>query len=228
MKKIVIFLIALITISSTAQTLDTVPKKQSRFIPYKSRRVLKNGNSEYYTVNGDTVREKLTKGDKVYTIVKGDTISWEWRVGSPQYWNKRIKEEYGYMSPIKIKVSFTGSDYAGQVLIDMIITNCSPKSIKYVTVKANLINSVGDKIRDEISGSTVLSVRAVGPIEAMPSNGDNYEERKARCSQEFDFATRFYTELNYTYQVYQIVIQYMDNKVVTLSGSNAMKHVVWD
>ena len=110
----------------------------------------------------------------------------------------RCKKEFRKPSPITI-INWTYTiDYVGGVEWNLNIRNNTDKQIKYVTLKWDCYNAVGDLIRDDINWKTYCKVRYTGPLNAHST------------SNRIKNTTKFYNHTLKSYKMTEIVVEYMD------------------
>ena len=133
---------------------------------------------------------------------------------------------YKKNSPFIISdISWTANSVGG-IEVSLNITNCTGQTIKYVTFQGYFINAVGDRCRNDISGSTTWKAKGVGPIGPCPTTADNYYDRKNNCGARYSFDDlTFYTRVAHTFRLSSVTVEYTNGRKVTLSGANLNKHV---
>lgn len=109
------------------------------------------------------------------------------------------------ISPITILSRTYDKDFLGGVEWTFEIKNNSDKVIKYITLKWNCYNAVGDLIYDEITGDNSKGIKITGPL-------------KSGKIQRYTNASKFY---NYTYAsstITTIIVEYMDGETVNITS----------
>ena len=133
---------------------------------------------------------------------------------------------YKKNSPFIISDISWSANSVGGIEVSLSITNCTGQTIKYVTFQGYFINAVGDKCRNDISGSTTWKARGVGPIGPCPTTADNYYDRKNNCGARYSFDDlTFYTRVAHTFRLSSVTVEYTSGRKITLSGANLNKHV---
>lgn len=128
--------------------------------------------------------------------------------------------------PFVISDIYWSSNSAGGIEVSLSVTNCSGQTIKYVTFQGYFINAVGDKCRNDISGSTIWKARGIGPIGPCPTTPDNYYDRVNNCSARYNFDDlTFYSKVASTFRLSSVIVEYTNGSKVTLTGANLNKHV---
>lgn len=126
-------------------------------------------------------------------------------------------------APAIIKVGDWNMDSAGGITVDITFTNCTSQKIKYVYFRGYFLNAVGDKCRNDITGSTEWKYRGVGPIDAMP------KELQKNYYPNVEFwrfgNPKFYSTIAHTFRLSSVTIEYMNGKKTTLSGAELKKRV---
>lgn len=133
------------------------------------------------------------------------------------------------LGPALIKVTGWTMDSAGGITVSLQITNCTNQRIKYVTFKGYFLNAVGDRCRNEISGSTEWKGRGVGPIEAYPKTPDELVDGGKEHIGYYDFEhSSFYTRTADTFHLSSVTIEYMNGKKTVLAGAELKKRVIYE
>ena len=133
---------------------------------------------------------------------------------------------YKKNSPFIISDISWSANSVGGIEVSLSITNCTGQTIKYITFQGYFINAVGDKCRNDISGSTTWKARGVGPIGPCPTTADNYYDRKNNCGARYSFDDlTFYTRVAHTFRLSSVTVEYTSGRKITLSGANLNKHV---
>ncbi len=136
---------------------------------------------------------------------------------------------YKEFSPVIISVGAWTSNSVGKITVNISVTNCSLQTIKYITFNGYFKNTVGDKCRNEINGSTVWSGQGVGPIGPRPNSVDDFDAKYEECKAAYTFDNiPFYSRIADSFYLSSVKIQYMNGKTITLSGANLKKHVRYD
>lgn len=135
-------------------------------------------------------------------------------------------QKFKAKQPFIIQNISWSSNSVGGIYVSLDIFNYAGQAIKYVTLQGYFLNAVGDKCRNEISGSTVWKARGVGPIGPGPTSVENYYERflNNKATYNFDELT-FYSKSANTFRLSSVTVQYMNGKTITLSGADLNKHV---
>ena len=147
--------------------------------------------------------------------------------------NKRVEEsltariqEYKKNQPFIIDNISWSSNSAGGMYVSLDFMNCTNLAIKYVTFQGYFLNTVGDKCRNEIGGSTIWKARGVGPIGPCPTTVDNHYERLQKCKASYDFdELTFYTRSADSFWLSSVTVEYKNGRKIILSGANLNKHV---
>ena len=98
-------------------------------------------------------------------------------------------------------------DYVGGVEWSFRFTNNTDKVVKYITVKWNCYNAVGDLVRDEITGKTSHGVRVTGPLNPR-------ETTDFLCN-----STKFYSYSFGKAILSSMVVEFMDGTVIQVSDA---------
>lgn len=117
----------------------------------------------------------------------------------------RCNEEFRKKSPITILNWTYDIDYAGGVEWNFNIKNNTDKQIKYVVLKWECYNAVGDLVYDEISWKPYVKVRFTGPLDAYATS-----DRKRNT-------TKFYNYNVDNYKLIEAEVEYMDGTIETLN-----------
>lgn len=129
-------------------------------------------------------------------------------------------------TPAIIKVGGWKMDSAGGIEVDITFTNCTSQKVKYVYFRGYFLNAVGDKCRNDITGSTEWKYRGVGPIDAMP------KELQKNYYPNVEFwrfgNPKFYSSIAHTFRLSSVTIEYMNGKKTTLSGAELKKRVKYE
>jgi hypothetical protein len=114
-------------------------------------------------------------------------------------------------------------DSAGGIEVDITFTNCSSQKVKYVYFRGYFLNAVGDRCRNEITGSTEWKYRGVGPIDPFPKTSDDssYGHRHTY----FFGNPRFYSSIAEKFRLSSVTIEYMNGTKKVLSGAELKKRV---
>lgn len=137
-----------------------------------------------------------------------------------------LSQQMQRLSPVGVKVSWSSNSIGG-IDISVVVFNCSLQTIKYITLTGYFTNPVGDKCKNLIGGGYSWKVKGIGPIGPRPKTIEYYYEQSQSFSAEYNFDTVFYSETAEYIHVTSIIIQYMNGKTVTLSGSKLSKHLVY-
>ena len=138
----------------------------------------------------------------------------------------KLIQTYKEYDPVIVKLDSWDSNSAGGIEVSLSVINCSPQTIKYITIQGYFTNAVGDKCHNEIGGGTVWKGRGVGPIGPRPTSLDNFYERIDDCKGSYTFDNlTFYSRTAQYFHFSSVTIQYMNGKTITLSGNNLKKHV---
>lgn len=139
-----------------------------------------------------------------------------------------LMQLYKEKNPVVVEVDSWSTNSVGGISVKLSVTNCSLKTIKYISFQGYFLNAVGDKCRNEIGGSTVWKARGIGPIGPRPTSLDNFAERFDNCRGTYDFDDpTFYSEVADAFHLSSVSIQYTDGKTVTLSGAALQSHVIY-
>lgn len=127
------------------------------------------------------------------------------------------------LAPAIIKVGGWNMDSAGGIVVDITFTNCTSQKVKYVYFRGYFLNAVGDKCRNDITGSTEWKYRGVGPIDIMPKQ----LQKNYYPNVEFwRFGNpKFYSSIAHTFRLSSVTIEYMNGKKTTLAGAELKKRV---
>jgi hypothetical protein len=124
-------------------------------------------------------------------------------------------EDLKLMDPAYIEVKKIKTDYAGGNEVTIKFTNCGSLIIKYVYFTGYFLNAVGDKCRDEVSGSTVWKYTGVGPVSRIPNTPDRF----GPYIKYFHSDPLFYSKNARKFRLSSVTIEYMNGKKTVLSGS---------
>lgn len=124
-------------------------------------------------------------------------------------------EDLKLMDPAYIEVKKIKTDYAGGNEVTIKFTNCGSLKIKYVYFTGYFLNAVGDKCRDEVSGSTVWKYTGVGPVSRIPNTPDRF----GSYIKYFHSDPLFYSKNARKFRLSSVTIEYMNGKKTVLSGS---------
>lgn len=139
---------------------------------------------------------------------------------------KQSIQEYKAKQPFIIQNIDWSSNSVGGIYVSLDVFNYAGQAIKYVTLQGYFLNAVGDKCRNEISGSTVWKARGVGPIGPGPTSVENYYERFLNNKATFHFDELFfYSRSANTFRLSSVTVEYTNGRKITLSGANLNKHV---
>lgn len=139
-----------------------------------------------------------------------------------------LMQLYKGKNPVLVEVDSWSTNSVGGISVKLSVTNCSLKTIKYISFQGYFLNAVGDKCRNEIGGSTVWKARGIGPIGPRPSSLDNFAAQFDACRGTYDFDDpTFYSEVADAFHLSSVSIQYMDGKTITLSGAALQSHVIY-
>lgn len=97
-----------------------------------------------------------------------------------------------------------GTGYTASVL------NTSKKAIKYIWFYVLGINAVGDPVVERTKGTSLMTLRGIGPIESMESG-------------EYDFEYVWFTDLVETTKLKSVKVQYMDGTIRTHSNPESLR-----
>lgn len=123
----------------------------------------------------------------------------ECEVVSAQWPTEKMK------SPVTMSDRKWSRDYVGGVEWSFRFTNNTEKVVKYITVKWNCYNAVGDLVRDEITGKTSHGVTVTGPIN--PGETTDY-----LCN-----STKFYSYSYSTSSISYLKVEFMDGTVIQIN-----------
>ena len=124
-------------------------------------------------------------------------------------------EDLKLMDPAYIEVKKIKMDDAGGNEVTIKFTNCSSLKIKYVYFTGYFLNAVGDKCRNEITGSTVWKYTGVGPVSRIP----NAPDRFGSYIKYFHSDPLFYSKNARKLRLSSVTIEYMNGKKIVLSGA---------
>lgn len=124
-------------------------------------------------------------------------------------------EDLKLMDPAYIEIKKIKMDNAGGNEVTIKFTNCSSLKIKYVYFTGYFLNAVGDKCRDEITGSTVWKYTGVGPVSRIP----NAPDRFGSYIKYFHSDPLFYSKNARKFRLSSVTIEYMNGKKKVLSGA---------
>ena len=124
-------------------------------------------------------------------------------------------EDLKLMDPAYIEVKKIKTDYAGGNEVTIKFTNCGSLKIKYVYFTGYFLNAVGDKCRDEVSGSTVWKYTGVGPVSRIPNTPDRF----GSYIKYFHSDPLFYSKNARKFRLSSVTIEYMNGKKTVLSGA---------
>ena len=110
-------------------------------------------------------------------------------------------------SPITMSDWKWSRDYVGGVEWSFRFTNNTNKVVKYITVKWNCYNAVGDLVRDEITGKTSHGVTVTGPINPR-------ETTDFLCN-----STKFYSYSFSKAVLSYMVVEFMDGTVIRINDA---------
>ena len=141
--------------------------------------------------------------------------------------NKIRKEEnfanLRTLSPAFIEVTGWTMDSAGGITVSIRFTNCSSQKVKYVYFRGYFLNAVGDKCRNDITGSTEWKYRGVGPISPLPKT---LEEMSYDHIDFWNFGNpKFYSTIADKFRLSSVTIEYINGGKTTLSGAELKKRV---
>lgn len=128
--------------------------------------------------------------------------------------SERMRKLVGFYSSKKIVIlqrDYVYAKYGGQFGLRFKFYNPYKKDIKYINLKVNAYNQVGDLQRDDI-GRNTSEVRCIGPIES----GD---------IAEIEFENMFWDDNGIIYRLtpVRMTITFMDNTTVTFSGASQIE-----
>lgn len=134
----------------------------------------------------------------------------------------RTAEEkvHGLIQIHELKVNDINS--VGGVDVKIAFTNCSDKTIKYITFTVEPYNAVGDKVKCEITKDDTALLQVTGPIEA--GEGSEYEYGEWWGAHYWNAV--WYNSTIKTIKLTGIEIQYTDKKKVEISGED-LNYVFW-
>ena len=136
---------------------------------------------------------------------------------------KEYLENMRSLAPAFIHVSGWDMDSAGGITVNIGFTNCSSQTVKYVYFRGYFLNAVGDKCRNEITGSIEWRYRGVGPLNPLPKTR---EDNKYDHADFWNFGNpKFYASTAHTFRLSSVTIEYMNGKKTTLSGAELKKRV---
>ena len=130
-------------------------------------------------------------------------------------------EDLKLMDPAYIEVKKIKTDYAGGNEVTIKFTNCGSLKIKYVYFTGYFLNAVGDKCRDEVSGSTVWKYTGVGPVSRIPNTPDRF----GSYIKYFHSDPLFYSKNARKFRLSSVTIEYMNGKKIVLSGAELGERV---
>lgn len=110
-------------------------------------------------------------------------------------------------SPITMSDWKWSRDYVGGVEWSFRFTNNTDKVVKYITVKWNCYNAVGDLVRDEITGKTSHGVTVTGPLNPR-------ETTDFLCN-----STKFYSYSFSKAVLSYMVVEFMDGTVIRINDA---------
>ena len=129
---------------------------------------------------------------------------------------QRIKAK----SPVAINIDSWDVDDMGGVTASVSVVNCSSSTIKYISFRFTFKNPVGDVCRDRYTGKKEWTIRGVGPIKSY----DNVD-----CIATYDFnEPSFFSRMIEEIVLSGVTIQYMNGKIVNISGNGVKKHLTWE
>lgn len=127
------------------------------------------------------------------------------------------------LNPASIEVKGWTMDSAGGIAVRIGFTNCSSQTVKYVYFSGYFLNAVGDKCRNDITGSTVWKYRGVGPISPYPKT---IAEKSYEHIASWTFGNPlFYSTIADKFRLSAVTIEYMNGKKTILSGAELKKRV---
>lgn len=119
---------------------------------------------------------------------------------------ERCGEEFRKKSPITILDWTYNIDSVGGVEWNFNIRNNTEKQIKYVVLKWDCYNAVGDLVYDEISRKPYMEIRFTGPLDA------NTTSTRKRTT------TKFYNYDLESYKLTEATVEYMDGTIESLNA----------
>lgn len=131
---------------------------------------------------------------KACKATKGDALGHSTDCGICERCNKEFRKQ----SPITILNWTHNIDYVGGVEWNFKIRNNTDKQIKYVTLKWDCYNAVGDLIYDDVSWQSYVKVKFTGPLDAHATS-----ESKRNT-------TKFYNYNLHSYKLTEATVEYMD------------------
>lgn len=124
-------------------------------------------------------------------------------------------EDLKLMDPAYIEVKKIEMDNAGGNEVTIKFTNCSSLKIKYVYFTGYFLNAVGDKCKNEITGSTVYEYTGVGPVSQIPNTPDRF----GSYFKYFHSDPLFYSKNARKFRLSSVTIEYMNGNKIVLSGA---------
>lgn len=129
------------------------------------------------------------------------------------------------LAPAFIEMTGWNMDSAGGIAVNIRFTNCSSQKVKYVYFRGYFLNAVGDKCRNNITGSTEWKYRGVGPISPLPKTP---EEMGYAHMESWHFGNPlFYSTIAVRFRLSSVTIEYMNGKKTVLSGAELNKRVAY-
>jgi hypothetical protein len=126
--------------------------------------------------------------------IKGDALGHTTKLGVCSRCNKEVRK----ISPVTILDWTYKIDSVGGVQWNYRIKNNTDKQIKYVTMKWECYNAVGDRIYDRITGKNYVRIKHTGPINAYSTTG------------HFKTTDKFYNYNLTRYVMTEVTVEYMN------------------
>ena len=123
----------------------------------------------------------------------------ECEVVSAQWPTEKVK------SPVTMSDWTWSRDFVGGVEWSFRLTNNTDKVVKYITLKWNCYNAVGDLVRDEITGDTSYGVKYTGPL--------NPRETTDYLSNSTLFYSYSFSKASLSY----MKIEFMDGTIIQIT-----------
>ncbi|GEM_PF-2374610 len=182
-------------------------------------------NAELWTSFNQRMKyEDLTKEGQMYidSIVKSQGISRDDYLERINVY--RATENLMHAPSVLLNISAWRLNSVGGIEMDLNVTNCTSKTIKYVDFICYFTNPVGDICYNSIGGGKFMKKSLVGPIGPRPNMEDTTDssiEKMNECEGEYTLDDPvFYNKTADTIHFTSVKVTYMDGSVKVFSGKS--------
>lgn len=182
-------------------------------------------NAELWTSFKQRLKyEDLTKEGQEHmdSVIKSEDISLDYYLERINVY--RATENLMHAPSVLLNISAWRLNSVGGIEMDVNVTNCTAKTIKYVDFSCYFTNPVGDICYNSIGGGKFMKKSLVGPIGPRPSTDDTSEsaiDKMNDCEASYKLDDpNFYNKTAETIHITLVKVTYMDGSVKSFVGKS--------